>query len=293
MMALTALTAEESGFCSRLHPAGPTGPLAQETLIYLPGLHGDWTLLGPFRQAMAGRVQLMEITYPRCTDWNLDRYAVAVVEELARLGVASGWILGESFSSQTAWAIARLLGAPNGGALRKAFNMRGLILAGGFVRHPLPWGVRLAGRSSDAVPMWLLRRLCGSYARWARRRCGPAMAEVIGAELDLFVARRSHDGDRRAITSRYGLICNEDLRPIARRECRPVYCLTGGVDPIVPWPPVVRWLRRHCPGYRGRRVVWQAGHNVLLDAPGRAADQILAWMAGAEQGPNAVAAASG
>jgi len=35
------------------------------TLIYLPGLHGDWTLIGGFRQALAGRARFVEVTYPR------------------------------------------------------------------------------------------------------------------------------------------------------------------------------------------------------------------------------------
>lgn len=33
-------------------------PESAPTLIYLPGLHGDWTLVGGFRQALAGRVQV-------------------------------------------------------------------------------------------------------------------------------------------------------------------------------------------------------------------------------------------
>ena len=34
------------------------------TLIYLPGLHGNWTLIGGFRQALKGRARLVETTYP-------------------------------------------------------------------------------------------------------------------------------------------------------------------------------------------------------------------------------------
>ena len=35
------------------------------TLIYVPGLHGDWTLVGSFRKAVKGRVRFVEMTYPR------------------------------------------------------------------------------------------------------------------------------------------------------------------------------------------------------------------------------------
>jgi hypothetical protein len=41
----------------RVHRAA-SGP----TVIYLPGLHGDWTLVGPFRNAPAGRATFAEIT---------------------------------------------------------------------------------------------------------------------------------------------------------------------------------------------------------------------------------------
>ncbi len=91
------------------------------------------------------------------------------------------------------------------------------------------------------------------------------------------MARRVHPTDRLAITSRYRLIHDDDLRSLARTVRWPVYLLTGAVDPIVPWPAVLRWLPCHCPGYRSHRVIWSAGHNVLLDAPGASADQLVQW----------------
>ena len=41
------------------------GDAALPTLIYLPGLHGDWTLVGSFCRAVSGRVRFVELTYPR------------------------------------------------------------------------------------------------------------------------------------------------------------------------------------------------------------------------------------
>ena len=52
-------------------------------LIHLPGLHGDWTLLGPFRAALGGRARFVESTYPRRLDWSLDDYAGAVEAALS------------------------------------------------------------------------------------------------------------------------------------------------------------------------------------------------------------------
>lgn len=47
------------------------GPVDEPTLIHLPGLHGDWTLLAPFRQALANRARFVETTYPHQPNWQL------------------------------------------------------------------------------------------------------------------------------------------------------------------------------------------------------------------------------
>ena len=39
------------------------GDASLPTLIYFPGLHGDWTLNGRFRKQVLGRVRLVELTY--------------------------------------------------------------------------------------------------------------------------------------------------------------------------------------------------------------------------------------
>ena len=59
------------------------GEAPNPALIYLPGMHGDWSLISSFRAALSGRVRLVEITYPPTTEWNLDRYADAVTDALA------------------------------------------------------------------------------------------------------------------------------------------------------------------------------------------------------------------
>ena len=76
------------------------GEASLPTLIYLPGLHGDWTLIGGFRKAIGGRVRFVEITYPRTLTWSLDDYAAAIETALAQNGITRGWLLGESYGSQ-------------------------------------------------------------------------------------------------------------------------------------------------------------------------------------------------
>ena len=54
------------------------GPAELPALIYLPGLHGDWTLIGGLRASLVGRVRFVEFTYPRTVAWSLDDYAAAI-----------------------------------------------------------------------------------------------------------------------------------------------------------------------------------------------------------------------
>src|SRR2546423_1438206 len=85
------------------------------TLVYLPGMHGDWTLVSSFRAAVAGRVRFVEFAYPRTRSWSLDDYARVIEESLLANGIGDGWLLGESFGSQPAWQIIRrALARPDG-----------------------------------------------------------------------------------------------------------------------------------------------------------------------------------
>jgi pimeloyl-ACP methyl ester carboxylesterase len=241
------------------------GDASLPTLIYLPGLHGDWTLVGGFRKQVLGQVRFVEFTYPRTLDWSLDDYAAAIEKALAENGIAGGWLLGESYGSQVLWALVG----------RGKFPAQGIILAGGFVKHPLRWGVRLAeiifGRISMAVLVWLIF----SYAKIARFRYRRSPETV--AHIDEFVGRRT-ELDRRAATHRLRLIAANDPRPIARQTTLPVHYLSGWLDPIVPWPFVRRWLQKNCPALRECKIIRTADHNVLGTTPAIAARQILTWM---------------
>ncbi|HEY5911166.1 MAG TPA: alpha/beta hydrolase [Verrucomicrobiae bacterium] len=241
------------------------------TLVYLPGLHGDWTLVGSFRRALGGRVRFVELTYPRTLTWSLDEYAGVIGDALVRGGITSGWLVAESFGSQVAWA---LTSGPK-------FKTEGLILAGGFGRHPAPWGVWLAERLTGKVTPTLLTRLIHLYARVARLRYRHAVEVLDG--MKEFCARRT-DLDRRAAQHRLKLILRNDPRTYARKTTAPVYALTGLVDPIVPWLPVRRWLKRNCPTLCAERVIWHADHTVLASAPEAAADQVLRWIVSAKTG---------
>jgi pimeloyl-ACP methyl ester carboxylesterase len=245
------------------------GGAERPTLIYLPGLHGDWTLVSSFRVALGERVRFVEVTYPRTRTWRLEEHARAVLDKLDGHGVREGWILAESFSSVVAWAV--LERAPGSG-----FKVNGLILAGGFVRYPYSIMVRIARALNRAIPLWMIKMLCWLYGQYAvvRHRQAPETLECVAE----FVRRRSEEADREAICHRYELILASDARKLVESANVPIYQLCGFVEPVVPWLPVRRWLRRHCRMYKGWRLIWRADHNVLGTAPRAAAEQVVEWM---------------
>jgi pimeloyl-ACP methyl ester carboxylesterase len=241
------------------------GPDTLPTLVYLPGLHGDWTLISRFRKALAGRVRFVEITYPRTLTWSLEDYATGVETELARHGVTRGWLLAESFSSQVLWPLLA----------RKKFQAQGVILAGGFVRHPINWGVRLAEFLCGAISLGLLTRILFGYARIARLR--NRHSPETRAALDEFLARRTRL-DQQAAKHRLHLLARNNPCEIARNVDVPLYAITGLVDPIVPWPWVRKWLTKNCPALKEYQIIRRSDHNVLGNASEKAAELVIRWM---------------
>jgi pimeloyl-ACP methyl ester carboxylesterase len=264
------------------------GEASLPTLVYLPGIHGDWTLIASFRKAVEGKVRFVEFTYPRTTEWSLAEYAAAVEAKLLDHGVTNGWLLAESFSSQVAWEV--LASPPRGhrradtdtatvtegaSAHAKSFTADGLILAGGFVTYPRAWQVRFAEWTFRHTTDRGMRRFLGLYARYARYRHRHAPETMEGVAE--FIARRT-EPDRLAMIHRLRLIRGNDARAIASQTDIPVFHLFGLVDPIVPGFATKRWLKKHCPGWRASRLLCPADHNILGTAPQRSAQQVLDWL---------------
>ena len=246
-------------------------PKLHPTLVYLPGLHGDWTIATPLAGALAGQLSLVTVTYPRTETWTLADYGAAVGRSLPAHGIHRAWILAESFGSQVAWQLFESTQTPHG------FRAEGLILAGGFVRHPWPAAVRACARLLAVTPPVLFRTLPKPSLAWARFRLPASIA--THAALAEFLHRRTAS-DQRAMVHRLRLLAGNDPRPIAQSVTAPVYHLAGWFDPIVPAPLVRHWLQHHCPGFRGSRTLKTADHSVLLITAEIAARQILAWMQG-------------
>jgi pimeloyl-ACP methyl ester carboxylesterase len=241
------------------------GDASLPTLIYLPGLHGDWTLIGGFRSRVLGRVRFVEMTYPRARSGSLDDYVTQIEDALAQNGILSGWLLGESFGSQLAWALLA----------RGKFQAQGVILAGGFVRHPAHRFMLLTEGIVGKISVKLFVKIIFGYAKFARFRYRDSPETLT--TLDEFIARRSPQ-DKEAAQYRLHLIAQNDPRQTARTTTVPVYGLAGFLDPLVPWPHVRRWLKWYCPALRDFKVIRRADHNVLNTGTPEAAHWILEWM---------------
>jgi hypothetical protein len=248
--------------------------------VIVPGMHGDRSLHGEFRELCGRRAVVVSLAYPRTIRWSLDDYAVGCIAALGERGIRSGWLVAESFGSQVAWAMAA---ASRPGA---GFEILGLVLAGGFVNYPykrnLALGRRLFSLCGEgdrySVGARIFMSGYGAYA-WVRHRgSGPGRAAV--AE---FLHERRIAGDVAAARRRLELIEGADFESVAREFRRPVWQMSGLWDPVVPWGPVGSWLERECPGYRGRALARLSDHTVLFSAAAWSARTAGVWISGFEK----------
>jgi pimeloyl-ACP methyl ester carboxylesterase len=237
-------------------------------IVYLPGIHGDSSLAQRIRKYFEGKVCFVEFEYSKRTDIELADYANIIEDVLIRNGIKECWLLAESFGSQVAWSIV---------SKERAFKVKGIILAGGFVRHPFIPGVYIVKVISKLLPIWLIELWLKFYIVMCRLffRKKKSVEQPVPEQ---FVRNRLNEADKLAIIARYELIIRNDLRPIAGKTTIPVYFLAGKWDIIVPWQPVLHWLKKNCPGFKGYKILPSADHPVLTVAPEESANQILEWL---------------
>jgi pimeloyl-ACP methyl ester carboxylesterase len=215
------------------------------------------TLFTSFRIKAAQELEVVEFVYPRNTTWSLEDYAHFVFQELERLSVKRGWLLAESYSSQVAWAML-----PRGA--ETDFVIDGIILAGGFVRYPIPALAALTANVMEIIPHFLWKTLFSIYGRYAQFR--HRRAPETKATVEELVRRRTRE-DFAAMVHRIRLIVGNDPSELARRASCPVYLVAGIIDPVVFAWPVLLWLRRNCAGFSGHcssglRITTSLGRNL-------------------------------
>jgi pimeloyl-ACP methyl ester carboxylesterase len=205
------------------------------------------------------------MTYPRTLDWSLEKYAGEIAAHLKSQNIHAGWLLGESFGSQIVWPLAAL----------DELKINGVILAGGFGPHPLRLAVRAMDQILGRISLNLLTNILFGYARLARYRARNSPEAL--ARLNEFLARRT-ELDRQAARHRLRLISKNNPIAHAQKISVPIYALTGGFDPVVPWLSARTWLRKNCATLKEYKVIRQSDHNVLNNASQAAADQVVAWI---------------
>jgi pimeloyl-ACP methyl ester carboxylesterase len=241
-----------------------SGPNDLPKLIYLPGLHGDWSLLSGFRANVYGSVQLIEMRYPNTRSWTINDYSNAIMKILFDINVNSGFILAESFGSQVAWAL-----------LANGYKPKAVILAGGFVRYPFISILKNVKLIFRAIPYSILRIMLKAYALISRLRYLNARENFDN--MTEFLRLRT-DENRLAACHRLELIKRCDFRDMISHTDIPIFYLSGFWDPIVPWPFVISWLKDNCNSFCASKILINADHLVLATAPKDSANLIINWI---------------
>ncbi len=238
-----------------------SGPEQAPVLVYVPGIHGDWTPMVNCRGYLARRLRLVELAYPWRARWLLDDFADALAAKLDELGIESAHLLAESFGSIVGWQFA----------LTRPRRVRSLVLAGGFCRPPWSSFLPAALATMAAIP-----------PRW--------VDSVIGAYIRLHAGRRDYDADAgfppfsasrgregwRACRNRLRVIRATDLRRRLGEIRCPVAYVGGGRDLVVPVRREIRCLRESLhPDCRFTQwIVEGAPHPILPARPQSVANWI-------------------
>ena len=122
-------------------------------VIYLPGVHGDWTAQARARDILSRNFHFVETAYPRIQNWEIDDFAHSLKELLGRLGIRSVHIVGESFGSLVGWQFG--IAYPQ--------QVRSFTLVGGFSRPPRFKVAALAAAALKNVPTSLLESAIDMY----------------------------------------------------------------------------------------------------------------------------------
>lgn len=222
-------------------------------LVLLPGLDGTGRLFAPLLQALPAHLRPTVVRYPPDVPLSYPALRERVRAELPRDGPYL--LVGESFSGPVALWLAAT--APEG--------LRGVVLAGSFVRSPAP-----------------LSALLAPFAAWVRMPT-PAWAlrlALAGRDAPASLCQAVHDAvtsvDRRVLAQRAQEVLRVDARAALRACPAPLLYLAGRRDLIVPLR-VARSLRRLRPDLELH--VLDAPHLILQRQAAVAAELIAAFAA--------------
>jgi pimeloyl-ACP methyl ester carboxylesterase len=240
-------------------------------LLYLPGVHGDWTPQVGARSKLSEKFHLVETAYPRVDDWSIDDYAQSLNDLLDRLGIESAHIVGESFGSLVGWQFG----------VKNPQRVRSFTLLGGFARAPRFRVAAAASAALKTLPTGLLESTIDFYV---------AGKQAIGQQRETFhsgayPATRTESG-RLATANRMSIIQSTDFRQHLTDIDFPVRYLGGANDIVVPVRREISTLSKHLPpdvGFQSE-LISGAPHAIIASHPQETADQVSQWVNEIESG---------
>ena len=255
---------DASGFVHQV-----VGDATAPPIVYLPGVHGDWTAQSQAREHLGRDFHLIEIAYPRIENWSIDDFAHALKELLDGLGIESAHIVGESFGSLVGWRFGVL--HPD--------RVRSHTLVGGFARPPR---FRVAGAAATilrSLPTTMLESAIDLYV---------AGKSVLGEKREAFdsgayPATRTERG-RIATANRMSIIQSIDFRDQLQEIRFPVRYVGGARDIVVPVRREIATLDAHLPPHCDfqSELITGAPHNIIASRPEETVQHITRWIREAE-----------
>lgn len=236
-------------------------------VVYLPGVHGDWTPQAAASQLLAGTFRLVEISYPKEPLWRMGDYASALVALLDRLEIESAHVVAESFGSLVGWEFA----------LEHQSRVRSMVIVGGFCQPPGPRKVLFAKWGLSVLPTGLFERGVNAYVAIRKHQ---GKLEHPEMEVDLPYSAVRTDLGRTATVSRFELICTSDYRLHLHEVSFPVRYIGGDSDLIVPVRREIRTLGELLPEEVGfqSRLIADAPHMIISSHPVETVEQITDWI---------------
>lgn len=253
-----------------------TGPAPAPTIVYVPGLQGDWTLNWQIRPLLNRSNYLVELGYPHASArWTLNDYVARLLEVFDRLELSSAHLLAESFGSLPAQLFC----------LRYPERVNTLILAGGVSSSPGMLKDLLVQIPMRLTPEWFKTWFLTTHSDRNLARLGfPPNAFRCAGER--FPAWRSWGG-REAVLNRMRLVRHADLRPQLGELRLPVFYIGGAADRIVPVRQEIATYQRLLPmkdAFRGV-ILPGAPHPVIPARHQQVADLIEEWVCAHENAP--------
>lgn len=251
-----------------LHQAA--GDPSAPPILYLPGVHGDWTPQGRARPILSRDFHFVETAYPRIDHWSIEDYGRALKELLDSLEIESAHVVGESFGSLVAWQFG----------IAHPQRVRSFTLVGGFTRPPRFGVAAAASAALKSIPTGVLESAIDFYV--AGKTAMGEHRETFDAGA--YPAARTQRG-RRATARRMSIIQASEFRRHLTQIQFPVRYLGGARDIVVPVRREIATLIAHLPPHCDFRSELVAGapHALIASHPEQSVEHILRWVREVEE----------